>query len=241
MTENTLKPRTRNSNGLLDSTDYIFNEEGQINWRAMIKPEFLVPNLQKTTETDITKLKDSEILILLAGSKYLLNLRGYHSVSYTVVSASRDYCCVKCNIDWIPNYETENREVSFESIADAHADNTDPKMGINYLASIAENRAFVRCIRNFLRINILGKDELNGNFKPSEEIVDNKPEEAMTPLSILKTLMRETGISFEKIKDKLVKEGDAEAANYTSLENLNTKKLFKLIERLKEKKEKKAS
>ena len=34
----------RNEHGLLENADYAFNEDGSIDWRAMIKPEFLYPN-----------------------------------------------------------------------------------------------------------------------------------------------------------------------------------------------------
>ena len=34
----------RNEHGLLENVDYTFKEDGSIDWRAMIKPEFLYPN-----------------------------------------------------------------------------------------------------------------------------------------------------------------------------------------------------
>ena len=34
----------RNEHGLLENVDYEFNEDGSVNWRAMIKEEFLYPN-----------------------------------------------------------------------------------------------------------------------------------------------------------------------------------------------------
>ena len=39
---------TRNCYGLLenDNINYVFNEDGSINWRAMVKSQYLVPNRQ---------------------------------------------------------------------------------------------------------------------------------------------------------------------------------------------------
>ena len=34
----------RNQHGLLESVEYIFNDDGSVNWRAMINPEHLYPN-----------------------------------------------------------------------------------------------------------------------------------------------------------------------------------------------------
>ena len=52
---------TRNELGLLEdpSIPYEFNEDGSVNWRKMIKPEYLVSNKQSTDETDVSKLDDS--------------------------------------------------------------------------------------------------------------------------------------------------------------------------------------
>lgn len=229
-----LKKIERDENGLIkdDNLNYIFDRNGKVDWRRMIPAEFLVPNLERTKETDISKLKDSEILVLLAGWKYLLSLRGYSNLYYSIKEASQNYCCITCNITWIPNYETEGREISFESIADAHAGNTDPKMGLNYLASIAENRAFVRCVRNFLRINVLGKDELKGEFKQAEES-QAVQEDPVTPKNILKKLMIEKDISFEKIKERLSKDGYEGVEALLSVDDIPPAKIFELISRLK--------
>ena len=34
----------RNSHGLIEDVDYIFNEDGFIDWRAMLKEKWLYPN-----------------------------------------------------------------------------------------------------------------------------------------------------------------------------------------------------
>jgi hypothetical protein len=39
-----LTPQSRNAWGLIQGIDYKTNEDGSINWRAMVKPEHLFPN-----------------------------------------------------------------------------------------------------------------------------------------------------------------------------------------------------
>ena len=45
----------RDESGLIiqPKIDYVFNENGTVDWRKMVKEEFLVPNKQKTQETDV--------------------------------------------------------------------------------------------------------------------------------------------------------------------------------------------
>ena len=71
---------SRDENGLLDGTDYIFYEDGTIDWRAMVKSHFLVPNRQKTSKTDVSSLEDSQLIILLGGIKDLAQIRGFSRV-----------------------------------------------------------------------------------------------------------------------------------------------------------------
>jgi hypothetical protein len=128
-------PKTfkRNEYGLIadGSVNYVFNEDGTINWRKMVKPEFLQPNKRvfqrrgKPVPDKIDGLSDMELIILLGGLKELAQVRGYKSIEHTVSAPSGDYVASVCKISWIPNYETEGREVSSSSIGDAHAGNTD--------------------------------------------------------------------------------------------------------------------
>jgi len=37
-------PQQRNAWGLIEGINYINNEDGSINWRAMVKPDHLFPN-----------------------------------------------------------------------------------------------------------------------------------------------------------------------------------------------------
>ena len=166
---------TRNQYGLIEdqTLNYIFNDDGTINWRKMVKVEHLVPSRQKTQETDVSKLQDKDLLILLGGIKELAQIRGYTSVEYKVVAASENYFATSCRITWLPNYETGGKEVVFESLADATLNNTK-SFARFFLAAIAENRAFVRCVRNFLKINIVSQEEL-GDASKAKKVLGWEP------------------------------------------------------------------
>ena len=224
-----IPPKTlkRNEFGLLENPPipYVFNEDGYVNWRKMIRPEFLVANKQRTQE--ISKLEDKDLLILLGGIKELAQIRGFTCVSYDVPDAGPNYVIASCYINWIGNYETSNVDVSFQSLADASPDNTQ-SFARNYLAAIAENRAFVRCVRNFLKINIVGQEDVG--VKVIEEPGSDNP---ISPAAVLHNLMKEKGISFDQIQKRLIKDKYEKAEELASINEISKPKIFELIERIK--------
>lgn len=219
----------RNKYGLLenDNINYQFNDDGSINWRAMVKTQYLVPNRQKTQETDISKLDDKDLLILLGGIKELAQIRGFTNLEYNVVSATENYFATSCKITWIPNYETENRPIVFEALADASSNNTK-SFARFFLAAIAENRAFVRCVRNFLKINIVSQEEL-GDAKLLDDSIAIA-ENPTSPTVLLERIMKDKNVSFEQLKKKLLKEEDQEI---NSINDISKVKIFELIDRIK--------
>jgi hypothetical protein len=220
----------RNKYGLIENKDinYIYNDDGSINWRKMVKYEYLVPNRQKTQEQDVSKLEDKDLLILLGGIKELAQIRGYSKVEYKVVAATENYFATSCRITWSPNYETGNKEIIFESLADATSNNTK-SFARFFLAAIAENRAFVRCVRNFLKINIVSQEEL-GDVK----LIDEEPQINQTsPHALLDKIMKEKNISLETLKSKLIKEKFENSENISNILDIPKTKIFELIERMK--------
>ena len=223
---------TRNQYGLIEdqTLNYIFNDDGTINWRKMVKVEHLVPNRQKTQETDVSKLQDKDLLILLGGIKELAQIRGYTSVEYKVVAASENYFATSCRITWLPNYETGGKEVIFESLADATLNNTK-SFARFFLAAIAENRAFVRCVRNFLKINIVSQEELgDAKLLDDSSSVNENP---TSPQSLLEKVMKEKNVNFEALKKRLIKDNFENAENLNSISDIPKVKLFELIDRIK--------
>jgi len=228
---------SRNSKGLLECPliDYVFNQDGSVNWRKMVRKEYLVPNKQRTNETDVSLLEDRDLLILLGGIKELAQIRGFNSVSYEVVAASQEYFATSCIISWRPNYETDNKSVIFSALADAHVDNTY-SFASNFLAATAENRAFVRCVRNFLKINVVGQEEMGGgsakNFaSPHKKSAENKA--GSNPSQLLEKIMESKNVSFNNLKSKLIQEDFAGATEMGSVEDIPKSKTFELIGRLK--------
>ena len=76
---------SRDENGFLKNIEYKFNSDSTINWRAMIKPEYLVPNrelfkdlsTEEIKKLNVQELPDNKLLILLAGIKELAQIRGF--------------------------------------------------------------------------------------------------------------------------------------------------------------------
>lgn len=177
----------RDENGLLINTQYSFSEDGSVDWRAMIKEEHLFPNKswfelrKKDVPRSIEGLKDHQLLIKLSGIKELARLRGFDSVSFETVKCELDHVAVKCVMSFIPNYETGERVV-YEDMANATLDNTS-SFAKKFLETIACNRAFVRCVRNFLNVHIVGDDEIDkSDIKPQASAQSND----LTPYGVLK-------------------------------------------------------
>lgn len=224
---------TRNAHGLIDdgSVKYIYNEDGTVAWRKLIPTEYLVPNKLRTTETEISKLQDKDILIVLKGIRWLAQTRGYNKIKYDVFTANQDYVLVKCKVTFIPNYETNNQEVTFESLGDASKENTE-SFGKLFLSACAENRAFARCVRNFLNLGIVAEEEMQ-SANPVQTTTN-----ADSPVIILKQLLDEYSYTFEKIKEKLVAEKIENAEKWEKIEDIPNSVIFDIIKRLNKKKDK---
>lgn len=182
----------RNSLGLLTAVNYTFNEDGSVNWRAMIKPEFLYPNRdwfdarKLEMPSSIEGLDDKQLLIMLGGIKELAKLRGFYSVEYDVCNVREDYVTAKCTIQWMDNYESNGELITYQDFANATASNTDD-FCLKFLETIACNRAFVRCVRNYLNIHIVGADEIDKSKNRVKESADIVVSNAL-PISAQGTL-----------------------------------------------------
>ena len=188
----------RDPDGLLKNVQYIFNDNGSINWRAMINDEHLFPNRSwfqsrgKDMPRTAEGLADHQLLIKLSGIKELARLRGFSDVSYEVVKCESDHVSVSCRMTFIGNYETDSNAVVFQDIANATTNNTS-SFATKFLETIACNRSFVRCTRNFLNVHIVGDDEMD---KSSIGPVASSAKEQDDPFSPATTLKK-------KAKDSL--------------------------------------
>jgi hypothetical protein len=237
-----IKPITRNGFGLIEGVDYPLIEDGSaVDWRRLVKPEYLVPNKQvfikrnQEVPASIKDIEDKDLLILLQGIKELCRLRGFLSISQVITTPSVELVACVCQISWMPNFETEGKILTSAGAADATPKNTSG-FGNLFLTAIAENRAFVRCVRNFLGIKIIGQDEITPQ---GAAIVDSVPEQAaqpMSPIASLEAIMKEKNVSFGTVKDKLILEKCEGAEEFTSVSDIPPLKIFEILERLKRKK-----
>jgi hypothetical protein len=84
-------------------------------------------------------------------------------------------------------------------MANATLDNTHD-FGQNFLETMACNRAFVRCVRNFLNIHIVGADEIGKNDNKSSKKSSGPP--SLSPQSMIATSYDK---NFEEFKSDLRK------------------------------------
>jgi len=231
----------RNSSGVVDGIEYQYNEDGTINWRALVSSEHLYPNKgwfearNKPIPSNIEGLDDAQLLIKLSGIKELAKLRGFTKVSYDVIKCEPDHVVVKCIISWIGNFESRNEAVHFEDVANATVYNTS-SFAQKFLETIAANRAFVRCVRNFLNIHIVGADEIdssNGKSLP----LSRSETPSCGPLAVLmKSLdLDDTEEDFQSFKDvlrglwKSKKYQNKEAADWSSWQDIPVAEIRALI------------
>lgn len=240
-------------NGMLENVTYIYKENGLVDWAKMIPNEFIVPNADRfpkdtnLKELRVEDLKDEEKLVLLGGWEYLSLLRGYNSLTYKPLAAFRDFVSVECTIVWDANYETNFKERTVSSTADAHPDNLKSFAQL-FPTTIAENRAFGRCLRRSLNIPILSKDELGQDSRNVSQ--DDNSFTGHEPINRLKEVMQKANITFEAIKNAYVKEGTIEnatdnqkqlaarASAWTSEKDIQPVDMFTIITRINEKKKK---
>jgi len=194
---------SRDEHGLLKTVQYDFNDDGSVNWRAMIPNEHLFPNRGwfesrgKDVPSSAVGLKDHQLLIKLSGIKELARLRGFSSVSFWAEKCEEHHVAIICNMSFIPNYETGNKKITFQDMANATLENTS-SFATKFLETIACNRAFVRCVRNFLNVHIVGDDEIDKSDKPP--VTSSKKN--LSPLSPHGILEKKFG-SFDELKSKL--------------------------------------
>jgi len=217
--------KKRNEFGLKplpDGQEYKFKEDGSVDWASQIPKDQLFINKayeNKIVETlgkpllevTIDEVDEKYRLATLAGIRHVANLRGFSKVEYSQPVYGVDGAVtVECRITWLPNYETEGREVVFSGLGEATKNNAPP-IGKNkfgdwsfYLVAIAENRAFLRAAKIYLGLgSLLFREEV-----ALAETVDAAPQPiaGFSPLSLLEAEMKKKTpeMSFEILKRTVI-------------------------------------
>lgn len=136
------------------------HEDGSIDWLKVIPDKFIVAQDKSKSDIPVSELLDHEKMILLGGWKYLLKKRGYIAKHDFIHNSSTEFVSATCRIIWAPHEDSNGIEQTYEASADAHVGNTDSFMQ-SFLTTCAQNRAFSRCVREYLNIHVVGKDETN--------------------------------------------------------------------------------
>ena len=133
-----------------------------------------------------------------------------------------------------------NQSVFYEDMANATFENTS-SFATKFLETIACNRAFVRCVRNFLNIHIVGDDEIDkSGIAPAR---NQSSGISLSPQGALKVQAELNGFfDFDTFKNhlrKLHKEGvyeidsSANPSEWSSFEDIPPKQARELIKIIK--------
>ncbi len=231
----------RLENGLIEGVNYIKDEKtGKIDWLKMLPEEYLYINQDKKTQLEkrigktfdqikISEVKETELVITLQGIRFLLDLRGYKYAKVKIESCNQDYAAASCEICFIPN-EEENFEQIFFGSASAHSANTKSWYA-QYLVEASSNRALCRAVRNFLKINIVSREELGSATEDDNSQSSYTPAPALQ-LKIFREIMEKKKVTWEILAAKMKKEGLFQEG-WTKIEDLPNDVLFTYLERIK--------
>lgn len=225
----------RLNNGLLEGINYVRDVTGEINWLKTLPKEYLYINPDKKAQIekrlskkfeDITvdEVEDSELILNLAGVKWLLRVRGFSFVDSKIDVATIDYAAATCYIEFIENEESDAQ--GFSASASAHAGNTRSFYG-NYLVEAATNRALCRAVRNYLNINVVSKEEYGQSnvYEENESSLTSSDH----PSDTLQKLLDSNGIKFNNFKNHMLRLEIKGADEWNSVKDIPTGEMFEII------------
>lgn len=207
---------TRDGNGFVENAQvkYVSDEYGSIDWKSMIPKEFKYPNKDwfykrgEDAPESIEGLSEEQMIVSLAGLKWIAKVRGYSAVLQEVVESNQeDYAICKCTINWIAN--AESCACVYTDVASATKDNTSGHFGPKFLESIAANRAFCRAVRNFLNINSVSDQEIDpaDQYKTKKETKPKEKKKNKTQESLEKLAQQKGCEEFVQLKNMFVSLG----------------------------------
>lgn len=226
-------------NGLIENLEYKKDEAGNIDWLKMLPEKFLYINEGKKKELEartgkpfeeikIADVKETDLIILLSGIRFLADLRGYKYAKTKVDIANENFSAATCEICFIPNEEQVLEQI-YTASASAHPLNTKSFYS-NYLVEAATNRAFCRAVRNYLNINIVSKEELGEENQESTKSVVLSPKKQ---IKLLTDLMEAKKVKFDPHIIKKLKDEGKWDDSYKGVGDLPKDVIFNLLERIK--------
>jgi hypothetical protein len=243
----------RDEHGLLKNVDYVFKEDGSIDWKLMLPKEYLyinedwfVQNQQDVPDSP-DGLKDEQIIVGLAALKEIAKVRGLVSCEMNVDRTDTNHATCTCRLEFIPNYETCGKTLVYEAVANASAFNVSDYFQI-YLETIASNRAFGRAVRNALRIDIVSDTELSSPQWISNSVEGTGIElwrslaEACKKTKFIEIKNKDDGQTtkhpidnFDAFKKYLLYRGSEDATGWDSWKDIPNDKCLLYLGKLKEK------
>lgn len=145
---------------------------GAIDWAKMIPEEFLyvAEDAAKRDGIDLndtkTKLDPKYVRVKLGGFRFLARYIGYSSVEYKTIVSEYERSVISCAIEFNPTEDFPNGCL-VTATAGANPQNTT-KAFLPHLDVIASNRAFSKCVRSHLGIEIISDAE-EGKVKETSE------------------------------------------------------------------------
>lgn len=203
-------------NGLVKDFPYSYTEDGRINWKAHLSAKWLRVKDDKKTELerkagrplkdiDLSTVDDWYLYVKLGGYNDIARLRGFDSLIQHVDYVDAQKAVVTCTMHFIPNAEEPNG-LTCAGVASGSIYNIKPDFAA-FMETFAENRAFARCVRRALNINIVAEEELGkGLALPAVAPESPATEEtaSLKPYAVLDKRCRELGITFEVLKGRSI-------------------------------------
>lgn len=220
----------------------------QIDWKLKIPTEHITLNrefwskknvniysLSEEEREDLKKRSPEQgLLIKLSGFREVARARGIEKIDSELVYFSPKHVAVKCTILFQPSNENP-LGLSVSAIANASTENTNGDFS-KFLETIAENRAFLRAVKNALNIYILGQDELP--VEVNEIVIDQEATPSLH--NMYKEMLSDMGYTFTHVKNTLMKKQDEYPGceNWEKIEDIPQSVILVLIQKAKNKKNK---
>jgi hypothetical protein len=260
--------RRDSGTGLIIGKEYKYTPEGRIDYRAMVDRRFLYiaseyeervvkQQGKPLAEVDLLLVKDDWLRIRVGGLNQLAHLRGVRSCTYPILECRDGFAAAVCQIEFIPNVETGMMPETWSGTASANLKSVDRQF-TPYLETFAENRAFSRCIKRALQINILSDIEVGGDSRSAangtgqeaakdESLPSNEPV-GFHPYHLLAQTCasQKKPISFDALKAAAIKHNTdvaldakdrikADPTTWTSFESIDPIDAYLLLSKIEEK------